>query len=704
MSRLEKRPRERQDSSGAISAQDSPLQYEPLENQNTFRLLKLPSKIGEIYQLQHFPINDHPKYTALSYTWESPLLTDESITDYNNVQASFFAKVGGVTNVIPISRNLNEALSTIIVSRFCDTLKIPDYIWADGICINQKDIKEREMQVPLMGEIYSNCEIALVWLGKDETDLEGFLYIHDLLEPIIKQRETPDSSIGGKFRSAWTLQDLESALGGGVDPRAWAAYVSFYEKRRWFSRVWVAQEVALPRETIILCGHEKFQWDRIQAVKDFLRDSLTIDLQRFRSVHHERPPGYEVATMSRLKNFTTVVRRSTTPQLFEDLYPLLHDRTGATTGTQLSYAVLHECLTTVRALESKFGHDKVYGVIGIFSKLCGQDIDDLLRPAYRLTVQEAFTRVAWLLLRELPNLSVLSSVEDASQRRLKGLPSWVPDWTSAITNNSLATMLSPSSNASIVPDGYQGYRKEIDSFLILNGGLFDSIVDFANSPQVSEADDIIERLKGPIVHLESALDLCMNGSVASSHGQSTWDMLWRTMIANRTPKLANLPVAADYFTYYITQVLATYKANFGVDESYTRTLLRLQRFQGLNEIKQPTEFIIDFVAEMHEDDVQVEEFEVIEKGHLAFTMLSGEVTVQRRLFRTTEGHLGLGPLSMRKDDQIWLMDGAHYPFLLRSTPDENVFTFVGDLYLHGHMNGEMLQHGLRDRFRHVTLK
>ena len=49
--------------------------------------------------------------------------------------------------MIPITRNLDEALSTIIGSRFCDILNIPDYIWADGICINQKDTEEREIQV-----------------------------------------------------------------------------------------------------------------------------------------------------------------------------------------------------------------------------------------------------------------------------------------------------------------------------------------------------------------------------------------------------------------------------------------------------------------------------------------------------------------------------------------------------------------------------
>lgn len=107
---------------------------------------------------------------------------------------------------------------------------------------------------------------------------------------------------------------------------------------------------------------------------------------------------------------------------------------------------------------------------------------------------------------------------------------------------------------------------------------------------------------------------------------------------------------------------------------------------------------------MHEEEIHVAEAEVVEKGHFAFAMLTGEVTLGRRIFRTREYHPGLGPLSMEKDDQIWLIDGAYYPFLLRFYPDKNVFTCVGDLYLHWLMNGEMLQGGLRDRFRHVTLK
>ena len=201
--------------------------YEPLKDPTTtFRLLKLPSRIGDFCQLKHFSLNDHPKYTALSYTWDSPLLTDDSIAQYNDKEKFCFAKIGEITEAIPISKNLEEALKRIIGSRFCDILKVPGYIWADGICINQIDRKECEMQVPLMGEIYSNCEIGLVWLGSDESDLEGFLHIHDVLEPIISQRETlvPDAATGS--RTTWSLNDLELVHGSRIDPHAWAAYVT----------------------------------------------------------------------------------------------------------------------------------------------------------------------------------------------------------------------------------------------------------------------------------------------------------------------------------------------------------------------------------------------------------------------------------------------------------------------------------------------
>lgn len=38
-------------------------------------------------------------------------------------------------------------------------------LWGDALCIDQSDILEKNIQVPLMGLIYSYAESVLAWLG-----------------------------------------------------------------------------------------------------------------------------------------------------------------------------------------------------------------------------------------------------------------------------------------------------------------------------------------------------------------------------------------------------------------------------------------------------------------------------------------------------------------------------------------------------------
>ncbi|KAL2176407.1 heterokaryon incompatibility, partial [Thermothelomyces heterothallicus CBS 202.75] len=38
-------------------------------------------------------------------------------------------------------------------------------LWADAVCINQKDTLEKNAQLPLMGRIYSQPSRVPVWLG-----------------------------------------------------------------------------------------------------------------------------------------------------------------------------------------------------------------------------------------------------------------------------------------------------------------------------------------------------------------------------------------------------------------------------------------------------------------------------------------------------------------------------------------------------------
>jgi hypothetical protein len=47
----------------------------------------------------------------------------------------------------------------------------PRVIWADAICINQGNNREKEHQIPLMPEVYAKAGCVLVWLGEAENGL-----------------------------------------------------------------------------------------------------------------------------------------------------------------------------------------------------------------------------------------------------------------------------------------------------------------------------------------------------------------------------------------------------------------------------------------------------------------------------------------------------------------------------------------------------
>jgi hypothetical protein len=44
-------------------------------------------------------------------------------------------------------------------------LQRPRPLWADAICINQSDQKEKAVQISMTGKIYSNPQPVIVWLG-----------------------------------------------------------------------------------------------------------------------------------------------------------------------------------------------------------------------------------------------------------------------------------------------------------------------------------------------------------------------------------------------------------------------------------------------------------------------------------------------------------------------------------------------------------
>ena len=60
----------------------------------------------------------------------------------------------------------------------------------------------------------------------------------------------------------------------------------------------------------------------------------------------------------------------------------------------------------------------------------------------------------------------------------------------------------------------------------------------------------------------------------------------------------------------------------------------------------------------------------------------------RRMFRTKDGAIGLGPGDLKKGDEIVLIKGCRTPIVLRRTEMPSKWSLVGACYLHGFMRGE----------------
>lgn len=127
-----------------------------------------------------------PKYDALPYVWRDP--TDKKPIEIDGKE-------------FHVTRNLHDALPRIrawpygsdnsMISRLrlwryehapLDALwhrawkdrqrSKPQWIWIDGICINQSDIAERGEHVQQTADIYKSASRVIIWLGEEDAAIK----------------------------------------------------------------------------------------------------------------------------------------------------------------------------------------------------------------------------------------------------------------------------------------------------------------------------------------------------------------------------------------------------------------------------------------------------------------------------------------------------------------------------------------------------
>ncbi|PMD66987.1 uncharacterized protein K444DRAFT_515540 [Hyaloscypha bicolor E] len=130
--------------------------YSPLESSDSIRLLQVENVLctakgrGPIRcWIRHFSLSNAPPYRALSYAWGP----DSSSTK----------KIFLNGKIVQVRRNLWEALAHIQFACFDFRTREKEdvfaeenstWVWIDALCIDQRNVEERNHQVGVMGRIY----------------------------------------------------------------------------------------------------------------------------------------------------------------------------------------------------------------------------------------------------------------------------------------------------------------------------------------------------------------------------------------------------------------------------------------------------------------------------------------------------------------------------------------------------------------------
>ncbi|PQE06682.1 heterokaryon incompatibility protein [Rutstroemia sp. NJR-2017a BBW] len=156
-------------------------------------------------RLDTVSLDDQPQYEALSYVWGSSTVRKK-------------VQIEG-----------KEALVTTNLEIALQHLRHPEqkrFLWADALRIDQQNSSEKSWQVQLMGDIYRKASSTIVWLGKNDPEIDQ---AYDLLELFMQEKYT-----------------IESAT-----EQQWIGLEKIFLHAEWWTRLWVVQEFVFGQKVVL---------------------------------------------------------------------------------------------------------------------------------------------------------------------------------------------------------------------------------------------------------------------------------------------------------------------------------------------------------------------------------------------------------------------------------------------------------------------
>lgn len=650
---------------------------------------------GIVCQLRTISLLDNPEYEALSYVWGSKSDTRDIV-------------VNGIS--LSVTKNLFEALENLRDAVWTRTL------WIDALCINQEDDAEKNIQVAMMGRIYSQASTVLVWLLK--SNLPG------LLGDIASFSQNPEMHF--------------------TEFPPWLLTVS---KNDWWHRAWTFQEAALAKNLIFCVGTGRFSLEDLAEFCDTLyqhllrRDRCCSAVYAAASVHETLIDEFGLAYCMILNLYSNRQINSQGDNSLTDL--ILENR---------------------RHRQATRPQDKVYAYLGL---ACDVPADFV---KYELPLREWNLHISAKFIQHDMSLKIVrlagsSGFNYTDMQRMHSLPTWCPDWTK--TMESSGALYEQARYEYLYSRGFvaSGKTKTTPCFpkpeiLGVPGVICDTVTQVADDDLYSlesdedlqylrqwsqmvanktpvhnaicnECDEIIYGIrkkclacpnfslcsrcfsKSKDIHPDHSFNSIRSPDIDVTHhedGEIVQDSSWERLNDIVYP-FGDGDTLQDVLQKVITTEgdldMLFNNSDHGIDpesrDAFILLKIAFAKFWHLYIKNQPE---ADFTLE----EGYIEEGYTMEPGSLVSRILT-EGTIRRiltrvetllwmrQLFVSSKGYIGWGPPGMKVGDTIAVLHGGDMPFILREfseevilpDPDRVCNLMIGECYVHGLMWGEALE-------------
>lgn len=549
------------------------------------------------------------EYFAISYAWGSSLK-----------QFSLQTPKGR----IPLTASLYLGLKRL--RRKHDEI----WLWADAICINQDDREgddEKARQIRLMTNIFQSAACVYIWLGEEEDESDIAIQFLESITPIAS------AEMDGQ-----NPKDLPTIDFPKVEDPTWSILTKLLE-RKWFRRVWVAQELVLAQEAIVVCGAHQMPWDTFHAAVE-----LCFAVVESGGFGFLLPRQTKVAAVLHLGAFRRYY---------------YSDRVGQDRAPRDELLTLLEHFQMAEATRQR---DKLFALLSLAKD--GKDYT----PDYKKPLEHIISHFAGVLVERGRTLDLLYRARGYS-KQFAQFPSWIPNWMSSPFPDTISRWPRRTCGknfAAATSVGSDTPKPRVNgSVLYIHGYKLDSIKKLgqcrSNTNEIrsylNEIFTTVDEVYSDFAKDERRKIKCQlpigNASKAS---RDNW---------HKGDRHASFLALTNYL-----------KLHKELDKAESHKLLSLQRPD------------IPTVSDVQLRQLQPYMFTVLDFAEL-FSSAVVAVTNKKRL-------VGIVPATAQEGDLVVMFGGSEVPFLIRKGPEPFQFYFVGECYFHGVMYRE---HGIGSRMK-----